>query len=254
MKKTHRPLVVGNWKMNPQTVDMATRLATDIKKKNTRVSDVEVVIAPPTLFIPAVHKIQSGSDVFCIAAQDAHWEKLGAHTGEVSIPMLQGFGITYVILGHSERRKAGETDAVVVEKMHAVMKAGLSPIVCVGEETRDHAANYLNHIEKQVKLACAGLSKAKLERLVIAYEPVWAIGTGKNATPDDVHEMKLFIQKVLADMYGRNFAEKVRVLYGGSVNEKNAAILMEQGMVDGFLVGGASLHADEFTNIIKAAL
>ena len=166
--------------------------------------------------------------------------------------MLKSFDVRYVIVGHSERRKAGETDEAVNARVTAVIKAGLTAVLCVGEAKRDHGAQYLGDIEGQIRKACAGLSRAKLESLVVAYEPVWAIGTGHTATPEDVHEMKLFIQKTLTDLYGRNYAQKVRVLYGGSVNAKNAGELMRDGMVDGFLVGGASLNAKEFSGIVSA--
>jgi triosephosphate isomerase len=156
-----------------------------------------------------------------------------------------------VIIGHSERRKAGETDGEVNTKLTAVIKAGLTGVVCVGELKRDHGAQYLGQIETQIREAVKGLSRAKLGSVVIAYEPVWAIGTGQNATPGDVHEMKLFIEKTLTDLYGRNYAQKVRILYGGSVNPKNAGEIMKDGMVDGFLVGGASLNAKDFATIVK---
>lgn len=254
MKKTFLPLVVGNWKMNPLTAEMATRLAGEIKKTVARTEGVEVVIAPPTLYLLLVRALRNGKKPFALGAQNAHYEKLGAHTGEVSLPMLASVDVSHVILGHSERRADGETDAAVNTKLHAAIKANMTAIVCVGERVRDHAAHYLGDIEKQIRTALAGVSKSKLDQVVIAYEPVWAIGTGNNATPEDVHEMKIFIEKALTDMYGRTIAQRVRILYGGSVNAKNAELLIRQGQVDGFLVGGASLHADEFKSIIKATL
>lgn len=238
--------------MNPQTVTMATRLASDIKKELTR-NTVDVVLAPPFLYIPAVHGVRNGTKKFTLGAQNAHWERLGARTGEVSLAMLRGFQVTHVIVGHSERRAEGETDEMVNKKIHAAQKAGMIPVVCIGEKKRDHTGHYLTFIEKQIREACAGLSKAKLQHFVIAYEPIWAIGTGDTATSEDVHEMKLFIQRVLTDIYGRNAAMKVRILYGGSVTAQNAEGLMKEGMVDGFLVGGASLRAEEFVEIIKKA-
>ncbi len=239
--------------MNPQTEAMARKLAQDVKKGLAHTDGVEVVLAAPTVYISAVRGAQNGGRPFKLGAQNAHWEKLGAHTGGVSVPMLKSFGVTYVILGHSERRNEGESDAMVNKRLHAVIGEDLTAIVCVGERVRDHAAQYLNFIEMEIRAACSGLSRARLEKLVIAYEPIWAIGTGDNATPGDVHEMKLFIAKVLSDIYGRAYGDKVRILYGGSVNGKNAAVLMEEGKVDGFLVGGASLRAKEFCEIVKAA-
>lgn len=253
MKKTTNPIVVGNWKMNPQAVAVASRLATEIKKKIARIEGVDIVIAPPAIFLSVVADNRNGKHPFMLGAQNVHSEKLGAYTGGISLPMLESFGVTHVIIGHSERRAEGETDEMVNRKIHAVIKANCTAIVCVGERERDHAAHYLNTIESQIRIACAGISKSKLERLVIAYEPIWAIGTGNTATPEDAHEMKIFIEKTLSDLYGRSYAQKVRIIYGGSVTGKNAYSLMTEGMVDGFLVGGASLHADDFTEIIQMA-
>lgn len=249
MKKLLTPLVVANWKMNPQSASLANRIATDVRKGVLRTTGVEVVIAPPAIFIAELAK-GNGKTVM-LGAQNVHFENLGARTGETSLLMVKSYGIGHVIIGHSERRAMGETNEEVNKKVLATLKAGLIPIVCVGEEKRDHGALYYGFIEKQVRAALAGVSKAKLSQIVIAYEPIWAIGTGNTATPGDAHEMKLFIQKVLTDMYGRNYAMKVRILYGGSVHAKNAEELMVEGVVDGFLVGGASLKADEFTQIVK---
>jgi triosephosphate isomerase len=252
MKIGHEALVIGNWKMNPQTDAMAKRLALDVKKSFAREDVVEVVIAPPSIFIPTVQAVRNSGRAFQIGAQNVHAENLGAFTGEISLPMGKSFDVSHVIVGHSERRRMGESDTEVNTKTLAVIKAGLTAVVCVGEGKRDHAAQYLNDIESQIRTAVRGLSKSKLTSLVIAYEPVWAIGTGQNATPGDVHEMRLFIVKVLADIYGRNYAQKVRVLYGGSVTPKNARELMQEGTIDGFLVGGASLVAKDFSAIVAS--
>lgn len=252
MKIGTTPLVIGNWKMFPQSVSLATKLMKELKKRLSTARDVDVVIAPPFLYLDAVYQVKNSSKMFTLGAQNVHHEKLGSYTGEISISMLQSFGVTHVILGHSERRKEGETDKKINLKLLAMVKSGLTGVVCVGEVKRDHSAHYLSHVEEQVRHALAGVSKSKLDLVVIAYEPIWAIGTGNTATSDDVHEMKLFIEKILSDLYGRNLAQKVRILYGGSVNGKNAQELFLQGMVDGFLVGGASLHADEFAQIVKA--
>lgn len=252
MKKGIPPLVIANWKMNPQSVALSTKLATELKKYLQKVTDTEVVVAPPFVYLDSVHRIRNGSRAFTLGAQNVHSENLGAHTGEISIPMLQDFNVTHVILGHSERRTDGETDESINTKVHAVIKAKLTAVVCVGERKRDHGAHYLSFIETQIRKAFTNVAKTKLAQIVIAYEPIWAIGTGNTATPGDVHEMKLFIEKVISDIYGRNLAQKVRIIYGGSVNGKNARDLFTEGTVDGFLVGGASLHAEEFTQIIKS--
>lgn len=254
--KNIRALVVGNWKMNPQSHQAATRLASDLKKGLLRKKGVDVVLAPPSVFIAALGKVRNGSKAFALGAQDVHWEKLGPHTGETSASMLKSFEVAYVIVGHSERRASGETDESVNKKVRTLLKEGIIPIVCVGEKKRDTAGHYLSLVEHQVRAACAGLSRTKLPQFVIAYEPIWAIssgdGKGRTAIPADAHEMKIFIQKVLTDIYGRNYAHHVRILYGGSVNAKNAEALMTEGMVDGFLVGGASLRADEFMSVVDA--
>lgn len=252
MKLGHTPLIIGNWKMNPISQTAAKRLTQELKKSLARIDDVEVVVAPPTIYIETVHAIQNGTGKLKLGAQNVHHEKLGGFTGEVSLPMLLGYGVSHVIVGHSERRRDGETDMAIQKKVEAIIKSGLVAVLCVGEVKRDHGAHYFSEIETQIRTALSGLSRAKLGHVVIAYEPVWAIGTGNTATPSDVHEMKLFIEKTLSDLYSRAYAHKIRILYGGSVNAKNAEELMEGGTVSGFLVGGASLHADEFTHIVKA--
>ncbi len=246
------PLVIGNWKMNPQSVSLSIKLTIDLKKKLNTVNDVDVVVAPPFVYLESVGNVKGGTKTFSLGAQNVHHEKLGAHTGETSLSMLQSLGVTHVILGHSERRAEGETDIEVNQKVSATIKEGLTAVVCVGEVERDHSAHYLAHIESQIRIALAKISKVRLGQIVIAYEPIWAIGTGNTATASDVHEMKIFIERVITDLYGRNFAQKVRIIYGGSVNPKNARELFVDGMVDGFLVGGASLRADEFIQIVKS--
>lgn len=252
MKKGILPLVIGNWKMNPQTITLGTKLGTELKKKLQTIKGTEVVVVPPFTHIESVRKSRNGSGAYALGAQNVHPAKLGAFTGEISLPMLQALEVTYVILGHSERRTLGEKDTFINEKLLATIKVGLVAIVCVGEDKRDINGHYLTHIEMQVRKALAQVSKAKLGQVVIAYEPIWAIGTGKNATAGDIHEMKLFIEKILSDIYDRNAAQKVRIIYGGSVTAQNAEVLHREGMMDGFLVGGASLHPEEFAQIAKA--
>ena len=246
------PLVIGNWKMYPQSVTLSSKLAMKLKKLLYKITGVEVVVAPPTAYLESVGRALGSSKTVMLGAQNVYHQKLGAYTGEISVPMLESLGVTHVIVGHSERRREGETDAMVNQKLLAAVKAGLVAVVCIGEEKRDHGAHYLSHIEMQIRRALANVSKPKLEHIVIAYEPIWAIGTGNNATAGDIHEMKLFIEKVISDLYGRNLAQKVRILYGGSVTGRNARELHTEGMIDGFLVGGASLHPEEFVQIAKA--
>lgn len=246
MKHT-QPLIIGNWKMNPATISAVTELARAIGKTVKKYPEVSVAVAPPFPFISTLNKIAPGVG---LVAQTMHEQALGAFTGEVSPTMLSGMGVQGVIIGHSERRAMGESDEMVEKKIFSALKYKLSPIVCVGEITRDANGNFFTHIENQIVSALSGVPKAKFKEVVIAYEPIWAIGTGENATPEDVVEMQLFITKVLAKHFSRAVVPQVRIIYGGSVNEKNIAQLWGTGHVNGFLVGGASLHAEAFKRII----
>lgn len=249
--KKQVPLIIGNWKMNPESVEKAIQLLTLTKKTiGTKNAYAQVVIAPPTLYLTSLQKIVVKSRM-SLGAQDVSYEVQGAHTGETSLPMLKSVGVSYVIVGHSERRKDGETNEVIRKKTEAVLQAGLTPVVCIGETVRDTHGDYFNVVQEQLQTACATLKKVHVNRLVFAYEPVWAIGTNKHATAEDVQEMKLFIQKCLVDLFGRSVVSKVRVLYGGSVNADNAENLLHEGKADGFLVGGSSLKPLEFAQIIK---
>ncbi len=252
-KKRHTPLIVGNWKMNPATLGEARNLFMDIKKAlGRKPRKTQVVVAPPFPFLSEIQRL-TPSQRIDICAQSVFFESTGPHTGEVSLPMLKSVGVTSVIVGHSERRAKGETEEEIYKDVQAIFKSGVTAIVCVGEKERDQHGDYFTLVEKQIRSAVHGVPKAKLDSLIIAYEPVWAIGTGKTATAEDVEEMKLFIQKVIAHIFGRPAIKKVRILYGGSVNKKNATELLEKGEVDGFLIGGASLRAEEFAEIVHLA-
>lgn len=250
MKPSHRPLIIGNWKMNPDTILDAKKLFLEIKSAAKRNGHADVVIASPFVFLPELKKI-NGS-VVVLAAQNVSYELRGAHTGEVSMAMLIDQGVTYVIVGHSERRAAGETNEAVAKKIQVVLKAKATPVVCVGEIERDAQGNFYLHIESQLVSALGDIPKNRLKDVVIAYEPIWAIGTGKTATIEDVIEMQLYIHKVLAKHFGRSVVPKVRIVYGGSVNAENAKSLYETKSLVGFLVGGASLKPTDFTTIIEA--
>jgi len=239
--------------MNPATLGDARKLFLATRKAIGRKKIItQVAVAPPFPFLSEMERL-SPSQRIGLSAQDVFFESIGAHTGEVSLPMLKSVGVTSVIVGHSERRAAGETDAEIYKDIQAIFKSGVTAIVCVGEQARDSHGNYFGIVEAQLRSALRDIPKSKLSQLVIAYEPVWAIGTGKHATAEDVHEMKLFIQKIVADQFGRPAIKKVRVLYGGSVKETNAQELFEDGRVDGFLIGGASLNPVEFGKIIHIA-
>lgn len=247
-----KKLVIANWKMNPGAIGDAKKLFLDTRTASSRLAHVETVVAPPFPFLAELRKLSSGKRTL-LGAQNVHFEKSGAYTGEVSAPMLLSLGVSHVIVGHSERREMGETDESVNKKIHALTKAGLTAVVCVGERERDAAGAYLGFVEEELIAAFQGVTKKQLKNVVIAYEPIWAIGTGNTATPEDAYEMRIFIQKIMTDRYDRKAAMNVPVLYGGSVKAANAESLLSDGECDGFLVGGASLKAKEFGVILKAA-
>ncbi|HKA89039.1 MAG TPA: triose-phosphate isomerase [Haliangiales bacterium] len=245
------PLVVGNWKLH-LTISEALTLATEVKNQLFHARRVEVGIAPVFTALASVQKRIEGT-ALKLAAQDCHWEDKGAFTGEVSAPLLADVGVSYVIVGHSERRQHfGELDAAVGLKARAVLRAGISPIVCVGEtEAQRDAGETFGRIAAQLEGALADIPQADAPRLVIAYEPVWAIGTGRTATPNQAAEVHAFIRDRLRERW-RERAEDIRIQYGGSVKPDNAGELMAQPDVDGALVGGASLQAPSFVAIVRA--
>jgi triosephosphate isomerase len=243
-------MIAGNWKMH-KTLAEARDLAQEIVQGVGRESRVEVVLAPPYTALAAVAAEISGSKVL-LAAQDTFWEEKGAFTGAIAPGMLADVGCTYVIVGHSERRQLfGDDDEAVNRKVHAVLAAGLKPIMCVGETLGEREdGKTFAVVETQVLNGLAGFPVSEHERLVIAYEPVWAIGTGKTATPDQAQEVHRLIRNLLADTLG---TADIRILYGGSVTPDNAATLMAEPDLDGALVGGASLKAASFLGIIAAS-
>lgn len=249
MKKT-TPLIIGNWKLNPTTLEEATILATTVARKFKNSTDSLVAIAPPFPYLAdAAKKIKKSS--VALAAQDVFTQPLGPFTGEVSVVQLKDLEVSYVIVGHSERRAMGESDDLVRNKVQAVLKHRLTPVMCVGERVRDENGNFFSFVEEQLRSLAEVIPVTMIKKVVIAYEPIWAIGTGMSATSEDVKEMQLFIVSALTKLYDRATAEKVRLLYGGSVKASNARQLHEEGDMDGFLVGGASLKADEFIEITK---
>jgi triosephosphate isomerase (TIM) len=249
-----KPIVAGNWKMN-KTVGEALGLVRELRGLVSMVRDrVEVVLAPPFTALHPVHKALEDSNLL-LAGQNAHWESAGAFTGEVSVGMLKEIGCRYVIVGHSERRQFfGETDETVNRRAHAVVREGLVPILCVGETLGERdGGRTLEVVSRQVRGALVGFSAAQVGHLVLAYEPVWAIGTGRTATSDQAQEVHAHIRELLVQTYDRATADHVRIQYGGSVKADNAAELLGKPDVDGALVGGASLKASDFAAIVKAA-
>ena len=250
-----KPFVAGNWKMNTDS-HTSVNLAESITSVSSEIADrsVSVAVFPPFVYLQLVFKALSVSNI-AVGAQDIYFEQNGAFTGEISVSMLKDIGCTYALCGHSERRHViGETDELVNKKITAAIGGGLLPILCVGELLGEREACQTNEVvTHQIKNGLAGLSVEKVSAVTIAYEPVWAIGTGLTATPQQAQEAHDFVRKLLAELYDAQLAEEIRILYGGSAKPGNAGELMAQQDVDGLLVGGASLNADDFIAIIQAA-
>ena len=264
-----KPLIIANWKMNPASSKEAEHLFGVLKKELKKVKNTEIVICPPFVWMDTARKLgfqvgnQLGNQVSKFAiqlgGQNCFWEEKGAFTGEISSLMLKNLGCQFVIIGHSERKKYfQEDDNIINKKIKAALKNRLKPILCVGEEARDAFTadgRQINEMSlvvgEQVKSGLIGVSSARVSEIVIAYEPIWAIGTGTPCSPDDAMKAVLFIKKTLTNLYSRSIAEKVRILYGGSVNGQNAVDYIKGAEMDGLLVGGASLNASEFIKIIK---
>jgi triosephosphate isomerase len=250
-----KPFVAGNWKMNTDSrssVELAQGVAQGVS--GLAGEKVDVAVIPPFVYLPSVVKAVSSSGV-AVGAQDLYIESKGAFTGEISPAMLKDVGCTYVLCGHSERRHVlGESDEFVGKKATAAISAGLLPILCVGELLAERDAGQTEAVvARNLKAGLAGLGADKMAAVTIAYEPVWAIGTGRTATPQQAQEVHVFIRGLLAEMYSAKLAEETRILYGGSANAANAKELMGQKDVDGLLVGGASLKVEDFVKIIQAA-
>jgi triosephosphate isomerase (TIM) len=249
-KKMTKRLVIANWKMNPVSEKDAEKLFKNVANGFSGLKKTEVIICPPSLFLPGLKKI---SRKIILGAQDSFWNDAGPFTGEISASMLLDFGVKYVILGHSERRALGEENSSVNKKIRATLSAGLIPILCVGDIERDENHEYFNFVKNQVEECLNGIPKDLISKIIIAYEPVWALSTTiprKDATKADFSEMAIFIKKVLTDKIGVK-TEMPRIIYGGSVSEKNISDFMSDGGIDGVLVGGASLDSKKFLTIIN---
>ncbi|MEE8451395.1 MAG: triose-phosphate isomerase [Thermoguttaceae bacterium] len=249
-----RPFIAGNWKMNLDRAS-AVALAQGLAKASAGIDGVDLAVCPPSCYLDAVGAAVAGSNV-ALGAQNVYHEADGAYTGEISASMLGDLGCKYVILGHSERRHVlGETDQDINKKVLAALAAGLIPIVCVGELLDEReAGRTLDVIRRQFDGSLAGLSDEQMLQIVIAYEPVWAIGTGKVATPQQAEGVHLDLRKIMVDRYNEEVAQSVRIQYGGSVKPDNAAELLGQPNIDGALVGGAALKVDSLMGIITASV
>ncbi len=249
-----KPIIAGNWKLN-KTIKDSVELITEIKRELSGMTDVDVVVCPVFTALADAHDVLMESNIG-LGAQNLYLEDSGAFTGEVSAPLIKDTGATYVIIGHSERRQYfGETNETVNKKINAALKHDLTPIVCVGEVLQERESDKtFDVIQRQCEESLAGLTGDEMRKIVIAYEPVWAIGTGKTATPDQAQEVHKFIRDLLGKLFNGEVAGAVRIQYGGSVKPENAAELMMKDDIDGALVGGASLKAESFGGIIKNSI
>lgn len=251
-----KPMIAGNWKMH-----MTTKEARDLvsgilqQTKDVDPGNVDILVAPPYTALMAVAELLNGTPIL-LAGQNMHWEEKGAFTGEISPVMLKEVGCSHVIIGHSERRQYfGETNETVNKKLHAAFSHDLTPILCVGESLEQREANQtFTIIEEELKEGLNGLTTKQVRSMILAYEPIWAIGTGKTASPEQAEEVHAFIRKWLREQVEKEAAEEIRILYGGSVKPENIEGLMTMENIDGGLVGGASLKADSFGQIVKRGL
>lgn len=234
--------------MYPERLEDARKIVADVKRVIPKIKNTKVVICPPFVYLPIFSGIKKGA--LALGAQNTNSEVSGSMTGEVSVSQISQFNVQYVIVGHSERRKMGETDEMVNKKVKAILNHGMTAIICIGESTRDHDGSYLNFIKQQLFSALKDVEKKNISYVVVAYEPIWAIGAKEAMTPRDLHEMSIFIRKILSDMFG-DFARGVSVLYGGSVDRVNADSLVRDGEVSGLLIGRQSLSPKDFVEIIK---
>ena len=248
MRKT---IIAGNWKMNKTSFE-AIELVTLLKRELSDINEIDIVVCPPATGLSEVQDVLTESNIL-LGAQNLFWEDSGAYTGEISGDMLKHLGVQFVIVGHSERRQYfGETDETVNKRIKAALKWELTPIVCMGENLKERQQNQtFKVVEKQCLKGLEGFTKKELEKMIIAYEPIWAIGTGVNATSTQAQEVQKFIRQLLAKLANEDVASRIRIQYGGSVKPENISELVAQPDIDGALVGGASLNADSFIKIVK---
>ena len=249
-----KPFLAGNWKMY-KTIPEAVEMVKALKEESPQLMDAELVVIPPYTMLNEVKKVIEGSNIQ-LGAQNIFWEEKGAFTGEVSPPMLKDAGCQYVTVGHSERRQYfGETNETVNKKIKAALAHELTPIMCIGESLEEREkGNTMDKVETQINSGLEGLGKDEIRRIVIAYEPIWAIGTGVTATPSQAEEVHRFIRKKLTEKYGNEIASYAIILYGGSVKPANTYSILKENNINGALVGGASLEADSFIQITKEAI
>ncbi|MEK7213826.1 MAG: triose-phosphate isomerase [Patescibacteria group bacterium] len=243
-------IIVGNWKMHPTTLEEANRLFRSIKNISNKLVSTHIIICPPFIYIPSLIKSRASSTI-SIGAQDVFFEEQGSFTGEISPLMLKNIGITHVIVGHSEKRELGDTDEMISKKIQSLLEVGIHPILCVGEKVRDEHGEYLEVLKTQIKNSLNKVPKKYIKQLIVAYEPIWAIGAKEPMDPETVHEMSIFVKKVLSDIYGHDEAIATPVLYGGAINFRNAGDIIILGQVDGLLVGRESVNRQGFSELLK---
>ncbi len=246
--KEKKKIVIGNWKMNPDNPKEASNIYNGIKRAASRISNVTTIICPP---YPFISLFKSTSKVF-LGAQNIFYEEKGSYTGEVSALQLINSGVEYVIIGHSERRKLGEKEEDVAKKVLKAVAAGLTPIICIGEEVHDAEGTYLDLVKRELISSLSLLKKTEIWKVIIAYEPVWAVGGTAAMSTYEMHQMSLYIQKILLDEYGKTSSTGIPILYGGAVDATNASEIIKKGNIDGLLVGRESLSAERFIELLKA--
>lgn len=248
---SNRILVVGNWKMNPATLEEARNIAQKTRRVASELSHTDVVICPPNVFVSVGFSRTKSANVHLGTQSVSPYVEGGPHTGEIGVHMLQDLGVEFVIAGHSEERARGISDAEVSKITSAIVTEGLQAIVCVGEDSRDEGGVYLEKLGEQIRNSLADVSKKHGKSLIIAYEPVWAIGAKEAMSPEQIYETVIFIKKILTDIFGQSLAMKTKVLYGGAVNAENAADIIKIGKVDGLLVGRESVRPESFAELLK---
>ncbi|MFA6999650.1 MAG: triose-phosphate isomerase [Candidatus Paceibacterota bacterium] len=252
MKATNK-VIIANWKMNPHSKKEAEIIFKNISDSTKNLKNIEVIVCPPFPYLYLKEKIKNKK--LKLGSQDVFSFQEGSYTGEVSIKMLKNLGVEYVIIGHSERRMIGDTNDIVNKKILVTLKSKINPIFCVGENVRDANGFYLSFIKKQIEEGLKGVIKSQIKNIIVAYEPVWAIGenASREATPSEFLEIKIFIKKIISDLYDIKTASDVRIIYGGSVHPMNASIFIKEGGALGLLVGRDSLSPNKFSEIINLA-
>lgn len=253
MFKKTKPIVIANWKMNPETEQEAKSLALKTKEGVKNTKGVRIVFCPPIIFMDSVKKVLGKSRNLSLGAQDVFVGSGSSHTGEISLEMIKKMGAKYIMVGHPERRELEDTEEEIKEKVSVVLKNNLKTILCVGEKERNEHGEHYNEVKKQLTTALSSLQKKYTKKLIIAYEPVWAVGKGDNTALDteNLFEMILFIKKILNDMFGQEIAKSIPILYGGSANKNNAKNILTEGKVNGLLIGRESLKTENFVEMIK---